>query len=95
MLCLLILSANSRIRLERSAGDDLNSLVKADNSERYIECLVVIDQKMVNYHGEDAASQFALVVLNIVSPWFAITYHFCWNVCRLGEWRNFLKCLYS
>ena len=58
--------ADLRLRFERAA-DDLSQLVKVDNNERYIECLVVVDQKMVNYHGEDAASQFALVVLNIVS----------------------------
>ena len=38
-----------------------------DNNERYIETLAVVDQKMVNYHGEDAATQFALVVMNNVS----------------------------
>ena len=60
------LSENSHIRFERSA-DDLSNLVKADNSEKYIEALIVVEKKMVNYHGEDAATQFALVVLNIVS----------------------------
>eukprot|EP00111_Clytia_hemisphaerica_P001731 TCONS_00004887-protein len=38
-----------------------------DNNERYIEALAVVDQKMVNYHGEDAATQFALVVMNNVA----------------------------
>ncbi|XP_047134767.1 A disintegrin and metalloproteinase with thrombospondin motifs 6 isoform X1 [Hydra vulgaris] len=54
------------VRVDRSSDDSAN-FVKSDNTERYIETLVVVDQKMVNYHGEDAATQFALVVLNIVS----------------------------
>ena len=79
--------ADLRLRFERAA-DDLSQLVKVDNNERYIECLVVVDQKMVNYHGEDAASQFALVVLNIVSDHDCIT-------LRFSKSLDFLKFFYS
>ena len=41
--------------------------VSIDNNERYIETLVVVDQKMCNYHGEDAATQFTMSVLNMVN----------------------------
>ena len=57
------------MRFERALDDDFpysSTILKSDNTEKYIETLVVVDQKMVHYHGEDAATQFALVVLNIV-----------------------------
>ena len=50
-----------------SATKDAEVPPKPDSTEKYVETLVVVDQKMVHYHGEDAATQFALVVLNIVS----------------------------
>ena len=34
--------------------------------EKYIETLVVVDPKMANFHGEDAAKQYALSACNIV-----------------------------
>lgn len=34
--------------------------------EKYIETLVVVDPKMANFHGDDAAKQYALSVCNIV-----------------------------
>ncbi|XP_057290630.1 A disintegrin and metalloproteinase with thrombospondin motifs 6-like [Hydractinia symbiolongicarpus] len=54
------------LKFKRSEEDE-SPAAFGDNAERYIEALVVVDQKMVNYHGEDAASQFALVVLNMVA----------------------------
>ena len=36
-------------------------------AEKYIETLVVVDPKMANFHGEDAAKQYALSACNIVS----------------------------
>ncbi|XP_078346439.1 A disintegrin and metalloproteinase with thrombospondin motifs 6-like isoform X2 [Oculina patagonica] len=35
--------------------------------EKYIETLVVVDPKMTNFHGEDAAKQYALSACNIAS----------------------------
>jgi len=35
--------------------------------EKYIETLVVVDPKMANFHGEDAAKQYALSACNIAS----------------------------
>ena len=57
--------ADPKIRFRREA-DDNNEGVSLDNNERYIEALVVVDQKMCNYHGEDAATQFTMAVLNMV-----------------------------
>ncbi|KAM7451153.1 disintegrin and metalloproteinaseith thrombospondin motifs protein [Porites harrisoni] len=36
-------------------------------AEKYIETLVVVDPKMANFHGEDAAKQYALSACNIAS----------------------------
>ena len=69
--------------MTRSTDDDYTATKdsdvppKAESTEKYVETLVVVDQKMVHYHGEDAATQFALVVLNIVRM---IT-HFCLLQC--------------
>eukprot|EP00794_Sanderia_malayensis_P015619 gene15619-17196_t len=54
------------IRITRAADEELEG-ISLDNKERYIESLVVVDQKMCNYHGEDAATQFTMAVLNMVS----------------------------
>lgn len=34
--------------------------------ERYIETLIVVDENMCAFHGEDAVKQFALAACNIV-----------------------------
>ncbi|XP_065067919.1 A disintegrin and metalloproteinase with thrombospondin motifs 6-like [Rhopilema esculentum] len=58
--------ADPNIRFRREADDNAEA-VSIDNNERFIEALVVVDQKMCNYHGEDAATQFTMAVLNMVS----------------------------
>lgn len=58
--------ANQNVRYRRDA-DDKSEEISSDNNERYIESLVVVDQKMCNYYGEDAATQFTMSVLNMVS----------------------------
>ena len=60
-----LLLANPNIRYRREA-DDKSEELSPDNNERYIESLVVVDQKMCNYYGEDAATQFTMAVLNMV-----------------------------
>lgn len=40
--------------------------------EKYIETLVVVDPKMANFHGEDAAKQYALSACNIVCSYFRL-----------------------
>ena len=46
---------------ESLSGDE------SEDPERYIETLVVVDEKMCAFHGEDAAKQFTLAACNIVS----------------------------
>ena len=83
----IFFKGNSHIKIKRSAKEESGSSKQAkdddtngddkslDNNERYIETLAVVDQKMVNYHGEDAATQFALVIMNNVR----FTFHFKFN----------------
>ena len=58
-----------RIRLPREIDETPESLGgdESEDSERYIETLVVVDEKMCAFHGEDAAKQFTLAACNIVS----------------------------
>ena len=66
--------ANPEIRYKREI-DEKSEGVSLDNNERYIESLVVVDQKMCNYHGEDAATQFTMAVLNMVCSLIIIKNH--------------------
>ena len=68
-LKLYLLLANQNVRYRRDA-DDKSEEISSDNNERYIESLVVVDQKMCNYYGEDAATQFTMSVLNMVRYFF-------------------------
>lgn len=59
-----------RIRLVRALNDTQQSARRGPagpGEEKYIETLVVVDPKMTNFHGEDAAKQYALSACNIVS----------------------------
>ena len=59
-----------RIRLVRSLTDSTSATrdgPAGPGGEKYIESLVVVDPKMANFHGEDAAKQYALAACNIVS----------------------------
>jgi hypothetical protein len=57
-----------KIRLPRdlSAEPESRSGDDSKDPERYIETLVVVDEKMCAFHGEDAAKQFTLAACNIV-----------------------------
>ena len=58
-----------KIRLPRDLDVEPDSRSGDDSkdTERYIETLVVVDDKMCAFHGEDAAKQFTLSACNIVS----------------------------
>ena len=59
-----------RIRLVRALNETQQSARRGPagpGEEKYIETLVVVDPKMTNFHGEDAAKQYALSACNIVS----------------------------
>ena len=59
-----------RIRLVRALNETQQSVRRGPagpGEEKYIETLVVVDPKMTNFHGEDAAKQYALSACNIVS----------------------------
>jgi len=59
-----------KIRLARSLNDTQPSQrhgPAGPGEEKYIETLVVVDPKMTNFHGEDAAKQYALSACNIAS----------------------------
>ena len=58
-----------RVRLPREIDQMPESLSgdESEDPERYIETLVVVDEKMCAFHGEDAAKQFILAACNIVS----------------------------
>ncbi|XP_032220130.2 A disintegrin and metalloproteinase with thrombospondin motifs 6 isoform X2 [Nematostella vectensis] len=51
--------------LNDSSTDDDRSGPAGPGAEKYIESLVVVDPKMANFHGEDAAKQYALAACNI------------------------------
>lgn len=58
-----------RIRVSRSLNETELSKRQGPagpGEEKYIETLVVVDPKMANFHGEDAAKQYALSACNIV-----------------------------
>ena len=58
------------IRVSRSLNETNTSKrhgPAGPGEEKYIETLVVVDPKMTNFHGEDAAKQYALAACNIVS----------------------------
>ena len=65
-----ICTDDPKIRLIRSLNDT-QPLQRhgpaGPGEEKYIETLVVVDPKMTNFHGEDAAKQYALSACNIVS----------------------------
>lgn len=63
------LTDDPRIRLPRETDQTPESLSgdESEDPERYIETLVVVDEKMCAFHGEDAAKQFTLAACNIVS----------------------------
>lgn len=60
-----------KIRLSRSLNNESSTSDRdgpaGPGGEKYIESLVVVDPKMANFHGEDAAKQYALTACNIVS----------------------------
>jgi hypothetical protein len=59
-----------KIRLSRSLNETSTNDrdgPAGPGGEKYIESLVVVDPKMANFHGEDAAKQYALTSCNIVS----------------------------
>lgn len=59
-----------KIRLTRSLNETQTAQrhgPAGPGEEKYIETLVVVDPKMTNFHGEDAAKQYALSACNIVS----------------------------
>ncbi|XP_029182362.2 A disintegrin and metalloproteinase with thrombospondin motifs 6-like [Acropora millepora] len=59
-----------RIRVSRSLNETELSKRQGPagpGEEKYIETLVVVDPKMANFHGEDAAKQYALSACNIAS----------------------------
>lgn len=59
-----------RIRLVRALNETQQSARRGPaghEEEKYIETLVVVDPKMTNFHGEDAAKQYALSACNIAS----------------------------
>lgn len=60
-------SDDPKIRLTRELGQEQEYVDDSKDSERYIETLVVVDEKMCAFHGEDAAKQFTLAACNIVS----------------------------
>jgi hypothetical protein len=64
-----LITDDPRIRLPRELDVEPDSLSGDDSKdvERYIETLVVVDEKMCAFHGEDAAKQFTLAACNIVS----------------------------
>ena len=75
---MLNLQDNPSIRLVRSLNEteepaDKRSGPAGSGGEKYIETLVVVDPKMANFHGEDAAKQYALATCNIVS-FFKVIY---------------------
>ena len=66
----LLLLDDPRIRLVRALNETQQSVRRGPagpGEEKYIETLVVVDPKMTNFHGEDAAKQYALSACNIVS----------------------------
>lgn len=66
----LVCTDDPKIRLIRSLNDTQPSQrhgPAGPGEEKYIETLVVVDPKMTNFHGEDAAKQYALSACNIVS----------------------------
>ena len=68
----IFLLDNPTIRLARSLNEtdepaERRSGPAGSGAEKYIETLVVVDPKMANFHGEDAAKQYALAACNIVS----------------------------
>ena len=84
MFYLYLFIDDPHIRFSRAMDDNMNEKMLSDNKERYIETLVVVDQKMCNYHGEDAATQFTMAVLNMVSGsfyWLASSKHY-YNIPR-------------
>lgn len=67
---LSILLDDPNIRVSRSLNETESAKrhgPAGPGGEKYIETLVVVDPKMANFHGEDAAKQYALSACNIVS----------------------------
>ena len=60
------------LKLRRKRGIDSSLL-----GEQTIETLLVVDQKMMQYHGLDAAKQYVLTIANIVSKLIFIYIYLC------------------